>query len=105
MNLNPGIVKTVALLNAHGFPTSDSGDGETHDFECDREEAYVVILLEDRHQLASEADRLRDLLRQHGVILNPVDEDPFVQADYDPANGIACIQLVGCKDSMLTWGD
>jgi hypothetical protein len=37
MNLNPGIAKTVALLNWMGYRTTDSGDGETHDHECDRD--------------------------------------------------------------------
>lgn len=37
MNLNPGIARTVQWLNSQGFMTTDSGDGATHDHECDRD--------------------------------------------------------------------
>lgn len=39
--LNPGIVKTVEFLRTNGFITMDSGDGETHAFECDQPYPYV----------------------------------------------------------------
>ena len=44
MDINPGIRELVSRLNAAGFKTVDSGDGETHDFECDRSYGYVVVL-------------------------------------------------------------
>jgi hypothetical protein len=43
--INPGIARTVALINSWGFATCDSGDGKTHDHPCDREGPYVVVKL------------------------------------------------------------
>ena len=43
-DINPGIRLTVGMLNAAGHKTCDSGDGETRDHSCDREEAYVVVV-------------------------------------------------------------
>ena len=52
--LNPGIVKTVKMLNDAGYTTTDSGDGETHDYECDRDVGYVVVVLKDNADLVQE---------------------------------------------------
>ena len=46
-DINPGIRRTVEWLNAHGFRTTDSGDGVTHMAECDRGYAYVSIIIDD----------------------------------------------------------
>ena len=42
-DLNPGIAETVTWLNSLGYETTDSGDGQTHGYGCDREGPYVVI--------------------------------------------------------------
>lgn len=65
-SLNPGIRRTVALLRARGFRTCDSGDGETRDHPCDREDGYVVVEVEPK-RLAEEADRLASVLQGAGV--------------------------------------
>lgn len=42
-DLNPGIRFLVEALNKRGLKTTDSGDGVTHDFACDRDHPYVVV--------------------------------------------------------------
>ena len=42
-DLNPGIAETVTWLNSLGYETTDSGDGGTHSYGCDRDGPYVVI--------------------------------------------------------------
>lgn len=101
--MNPGIVKTVRWLNDNGFVTTDSGDGETHDCECDRDHAYVVIRCAPEDMVV-EADRLLTLLQFAGVSVDPIDFDqerPCIQADYDPANRMATISLMGVSDKVL----
>ena len=99
--LNPGIRETVRWLRSLDFDTVDSGDGETHEYECDRDEPYVVVRCHGL-LLCGEADRLARALRHRGIDLSPVYEGPvYIQASYDPANEIAVIELVGVKDDML----
>lgn len=99
MFLNPGIVKTVEWLNANGFPTCDSGDGETHDAEYDRAWAYVVIQLDSPDNMAQEATRLLERLVSEGVEVHSIGlEFPYIQVDFDPVVGLAFIQLVGLSD-------
>lgn len=100
--LNPGIRKTVKLLRDNGFDTRDSGDGKTHEFECDQPFAYVNILTEPS-KMVQEADRLKALLETHGVEIEQVnpEELPSIQADYDPANRLACMTLFYVDDSMI----
>ncbi len=103
-DLNPGIRRTVAWLNGKGWTTTDSGDGETHDFECDRPNAYVVIRLKDPETLAVEAHRLLVALREEqGINLEAVNDDgrPCLQASYDPANGLALLDLMNVSDKLL----
>ena len=100
-DLNPGIAQTVQWLNEIGFPTCDSGDGETHLYECDRDHAYVVVVAEPEH-MAQTADDLLNHLKSRGIAMNPVGETmPYIQADYDPVLGMAFVQIVGVKDSDL----
>lgn len=100
--MNPGIVKIVELLNQSGFTTVDSGDGETHDFECDREYAYVAISTEPE-KLVSETIRLRALMVKCGIEIEAMnnDEKPCIQASFDPANGLALIDLQYVSDKLL----
>ena len=105
--LNPGIRNMVSWLRRQGFETCDSGDGETHDYECDHEAPYVaMIVLKDK--LVGEADRLKGLLGQSNIEVGVVDEDglsPSIQASYDPSDGSAVIFLSGLADKDLppTW--
>jgi hypothetical protein len=106
MTINPGIQRTVALLNAHGFRTTDSGDGETHDYECDRPEGYVCVVLDDPSALAAETDRLAALLVGYGVKVGPLTEEDddatHVQASYDACDKVALIDVSPMHDRRLT---
>jgi hypothetical protein len=103
-DLNPGIRRTVAWLNENGFATCDSGDGETHDHACDREEPYVVVQVTPPSALTLDADRLRKLLTERGIKVVPVgiDGGTWVQATYDPSNRIAFIDVSHIHDRLLT---
>ena len=112
MPLNKAIRRTVAWLNDKGFYTCDSGDGNTHDFECDRDYAYVVVEVMDPARLVGEARRLRNVLNSHGVVtspINPVDDEfvqgdvakPCIQASYDPENDAAFIELMFVDDALM----
>lgn len=61
--LNPGIRNAVAWLRARGFNTCDSGDGSTHEHDCDLAEPYVHMLL-DQEKAFAETDRLGELLKK-----------------------------------------
>lgn len=103
--INPGVRKLVTLLNDHCFVTTDSGDGKTHDFPCDRPYAYVTIRVSSPSPgtLVLEAMRLRDVLRKHGVDVVPMNEEgnPCIQATFDPADLTAMIDLQHVTDEML----
>jgi hypothetical protein len=114
-DLNPGIRRTVGLLWAHGFQTCDSGDGETREYECDREYGYVVIVVAPE-ELIAETRRLVVLLKQHGVAVlvigtgyaTPDATGPtggvWIQASYDPAeepDAPAVIDVSFIHDRML----
>lgn len=91
--LNPGIRATVRFLRDHGFHTCDSGDGVTHEFECDLPSPYVHIQC-DPHKLASETERLFKLMKGAGVNFDdPPDQwrdddewkvSPTIEASYMP---------------------
>ena len=105
-NLNPGIVQLVKLLNDAGFGTTDSGDGETHDHDCDRDHGYVVIMT-DSANLVTETDRLKTVLEQAGILVVPQDMGRpevgccYVQAMYCPADGFAIIDVMHVHDRMI----
>lgn len=95
IDLNPGIVKTVEWLRNHGFETCDSGDGQTHDYECDLPVPYVHMMV-DPSKLVSETDRLVKLLSEQGVKLEPMNQEgttPTVDGGYSPLSGLASISL------------
>lgn len=106
--LNPGIVKLVTKLREAGFNTCDSGDGETHEFDCDRDYGYVSILVPDKNDLVSETDRLEQLLTSWGIVAIPMTmEDPpegccNIDAGYEPCNELAIIDIRYVHDRMLT---
>lgn len=103
-NLNPGIRRTVEFLRSHGFATCDSGDGVTKDFTCDPGMPYVHSTVDDPSSLIVEAERMKDLLEACGVAIHPLSEageQPYIQADYSPADGIAAITLFYVTDAIL----
>lgn len=99
--VNPGIRLTVAALNAAGFETCDSGDGETRDFECDRRGPYVVIM-SSSDRLVEQADALVKFLESNDVQVVPMGEEGVqIQASYDPCDGSAIIDVSGIHDRLL----
>ena len=102
-DLNPGIRRTVMWLRMMGYQTCDSGDGRTHDHACDRDHAYVVMMVEPERLV----ERARELIIQvgaRGVVLGPMSMDlnqPCMQASYDPLNNIATLDLMGVDDVKL----
>lgn len=102
--INPGIRRCVALLRAAGFETVDSGDGETHDYDCDREVGYVACRVRPG-DLAAETDRLTYVLRRAGVRveLRGMEDRPdvcHVQGSYAPGEP-AVIDASPLHDRML----
>ena len=96
-DLNPGIRNVVKWLNEQGLTTCDSGDGQTHDHECDRDYPYVVIVSQP-DRLVSDACMLRALLGYRGIEIQPQAPGvPCIQATFDPANGTALIDLMGVR--------
>jgi hypothetical protein len=107
--LNPGIVRLVQLLNDNGFETCDSGDGETHDFSCDRPYPYVCMKVVPSLAV-KQAKKLHLLLQKQGLQVVSQTEafsasespsGPCIQLSYDPCDDIAILDLMGVKDSML----
>lgn len=104
-SLNPGIKRTVEWLNASGFRTTDSGDGRTHYYECDRPIPYVVILVA-AHQMVEEIHRLAVLLEGVGVVVEPMNEDnsaPNIQGTFDAAWDEAVIDLTNVSNELIDW--
>jgi len=102
MNLNPGIRRLVAWLNEHNFKTIDSGDGATHDHECDRDHPYVVIQLEAPAFIEWHASRLKQLLENEGIEFDPAQpHGPFLQANYSPVDGYAFLEVLNLTDDMI----
>lgn len=106
--INPGIRMTVQYLNMAGYRTVDSGDGETHDFECDREVGYVVVQLYPSQDLCRHADQIAKLLEGRGrVKLGPLappgekDEFTYIQANYSPIDGLKIIDISNITDALL----
>jgi hypothetical protein len=106
LNVNPGIRKTVAWLNTHGFETVDSGDGKTHDHACDRGQPYVIIKTMPA-SLRNDALRLYCMLRdgEHlnvTLVMGPIGgEGPCIQASFDPHDGTAFLELMNVTDDLL----
>ena len=105
--LNPGIQKLVDALNEGGFITTDSGDGITHDYACDRPYGYVVVLVPDKNNLVSSTDSLGSFLERLGLRVVPQKEEPppegscTIQATYCPVDGYAVIDISYVHDRML----
>jgi hypothetical protein len=110
-SLNPNIREVVRWLHSRGFETADSGDGQTRNFECDRDYPYVVIPVDlaaggGSAELVWKTDNLVRLLQSdHRITVEPFGPDDTVvigvQAFYLPAIGYAFIELTGLTDDML----
>ena len=114
--LDPGIRRLVTLLRAHGFETTDSGDGVTkpraafaeHPGWCERDLVEVGILtmphvhIRVSRDMCDEADRLLCILRincPRAFGYRPFAfDDAAIQATYSPFDGIALLSVTGISD-------
>lgn len=97
--INPGVERLVAWLNAKGFQTTDSGDGEAHDFPCDREGPYVVIVARKGEQVAS------DLHQRLVELCGRIPPGVQIQYNFSPLDGWRFVDLTGLRDEMIDWGE
>ena len=110
-DLDPNIRRLVKLLNDHGFDTCDSGDGKSkfsgdHPLESCAMDIPNVLINCEPSQLATECDRVRDVLKAAGIEISTVgpDDDACVQGTYDPAADLgrsAFIMVLGIDDSRF----
>ncbi len=102
-SLDPGVRETVRRLNEWHFDTTDSGDGvsklaQGYDPSEMLDVPHVFIRCH-ACDLVAEAERLMFLLRTAGICVEPVGHSSiFIQANFDPANETANIQLIGVSD-------
>jgi len=119
-----GIGMTVEWLQAHGFETTDSGDGVSKPEAGEVGEGGVVEVQAFPHvvavvppeALAGEADRLACMLAERGIALQPqgraievepngtpadLHQGPTLLASYDPADGSAVLFLANVDDALL----
>lgn len=100
-SINPGIKQFVTWLNDKGFTTIDSGDGETEDYECDRDTPYVVIEVHARSMITMSNTLLTCIQVELGLEVSPVGEGSIsIQASYDPVNEIGVIEVYGVNDAI-----
>lgn len=99
--LRPGIRLTVAALNAAGFETCDSGDGEAYEFENDREESFVMVVTS-AETMVSDSRALLRFLELNQIHVAPFgSEGVLVRVMYDPLDDTAMIDVSGIHDDML----
>lgn len=102
-SLNPNIRETVQRLRSVGFHTVDSGDGETHEFECDLPIPYVHIRVPEKFIYES-VETLMALLTRWGVSLSSglQENDPHIVATYNPLDaGGAIVSVLNVHDRLL----
>ncbi len=93
-SLNPGIRETVRWFHLLGYTTTDSGDGLTRQFECDREDPYVVVKVDPKH-LISMSDRIK--LEMGSAAEHP---NVLITGTYSPHDGYALIDISGIQDRI-----
>lgn len=97
--LNPGIRETVRWLRSLGFNTCDSGDGVTHEYECDGDAPYVAVRCE-KENAVCECDRLYTaLMEKLGLSMCP--EWLYCELYYQPGDGIPVIIVGEITDAIL----
>lgn len=104
MKLDTGIKRTVELLRAAGFDTTDSGDGKSkpEDERSFGDTPHVVIKAKEEYCMWLEARSLKDFVRSLGVEVLPIGRgDVYIEATYDPVDNSAVIVLFGLHDGML----
>lgn len=90
--LDPGIIGLVALLRAHGFETTDSGDGVSKKAKgIDDALPYPhVFCVVDPDRLVIEAKRA-----WHTLNVYPEYEDLSIEASYSPDDNAAILAIYG----------
>jgi len=103
--LSPGIRRTVMMLRKAGFKTTDSGDGKSNEgMGCEMDTPNVHMVC-DPPELILVTDELHRLLALHGLDTGSDPEvGPFIQATYNPADGVAVVSLFGVDDDALFGG-
>lgn len=108
--LDPGIRRTVAWMRAHGFRTTNSGDGKT---KLERGccgalgMPHVAVVLENAARLQMDCEHLAEILRERGIDPQPMALAPGqveIHGTYDPAqpsDRAAVIVLYGVDDAAL----
>lgn len=90
--IDPGVRETVRWLRErHGFDTFDSGDGVSRidpNLE-DHEQLWGIMphvgIRCEPEELISVADRLAAVCAEVGIEITPYEDDPNIQATYNPA--------------------
>lgn len=106
--INPGIVKLVAMVQAVGFTTTDSGDGVTN-VELDIQGALGfphIFMVVDPDRMISESHRLLELLKPAACFDPTVDRMPShplgtIEASYSPVDKTAILTLSGLDDAYM----
>ena len=97
--LNPGIRATVRWMRERGFNTTDSGDGETHEYECDRGWPFVAVKC-DKLTAIAECERLyAAILERLGTDVCP--EWLSCEIWYDATLGIPILEVNGISDALM----
>lgn len=99
--VDPGVRKLVALLRAHGFNTTDSGDGVSKDLEeheCALPFANVFIRHDDPATLIATTDRLTNILTD---LVGGLRDGQSVEASYSTHTG-SVIAVVGVTDKDIS---
>lgn len=95
--LDPGIRRLVMALRDADFDTTDSGDGVSKPEVGRVFDVPHVIMVIESGAIVGEAHRLVETLGRLGVRVKP----GVVQAQYDPADGVATLGVFGVNDDML----
>jgi hypothetical protein len=105
--INPGIVKLVAMLQAHGFNTTDSGDGVTNVplMECVLETPHVFMKV-DPDKMIAESNRLYELMRDKAnfdqdIEMIPPQPTGAIEVSYSPIDKTAVIALLNLDDDFV----
>jgi hypothetical protein len=108
-NINPGIRDLVSELNSHGWRTTDSGDGHTHRFECDRPNPYVCIIARPELLFAETLLVVQFFTQKGCEVISGGPEDlenlptnvVNIEAGILPTQGFAWIDISLSRDSPL----
>lgn len=105
--INPGVVKLVAMLQAHGFNTTDSGDGVTNvplmEGVLARPHIFIVV---EPDKMIYESHRLYELMQDKAnfdqdVEMIPPQPTGVIEVSYSPIDKTAVIGLLNLDDDFV----